>query len=231
MTSPFIPPVIETFYEPSAPAIAYHHSTPVDGGSTVVENKRETPYEFFECFYVEPPMASRDLYDTPLAEAYEAKEFGRICEELTMPPLPPSTAEHDEVDYESHCEHDDDAKPAPCPDHDEDATKDAVHEAADHADEDATPLCDTKYSGVDVAREIILHLLSVVLGTEVLSEDAVAEADESIVVDGAEAANGGDLVSQCGRTGRDGCLILLLLVHGLDLCAPPMPLMHDRLAV
>ena len=80
MTSPFIPPIIQTFYEP----LLLHsvHVAPVLE-ETIIENKREKPYEFFECFYCEPPMASRDQYHTPLQEAYEAKDFDQICQKMT----------------------------------------------------------------------------------------------------------------------------------------------------
>ncbi len=64
MTSPYIPPQIQIFYQQPPQA--------ENGEQTFIENK-ERPYSFFEAFYSEPPMTHEETYPSP-TKVYEAKD-------------------------------------------------------------------------------------------------------------------------------------------------------------
>ena len=69
MTSPYVPPQVQKFYDPP-----YRDTDTVGQTPTVVENKVQRPAEFYDTHYSEPAMSSVDAYASP-TEAYSAKQF------------------------------------------------------------------------------------------------------------------------------------------------------------
>lgn len=67
-----MPPSVETFYSPPLPT----HIEP----NVIVELKERSDYEFYETFYAEPPMRTKEEYIAPRSETYHAKEFHAVLE-------------------------------------------------------------------------------------------------------------------------------------------------------
>ncbi|CAD5118816.1 DgyrCDS7496 [Dimorphilus gyrociliatus] len=71
MQGPYIPPSVETFYSPIPTSNELQ---------MVVELKERKDYDFYETFYAEPPMRTKEEYVAPRSETYTAKEFNIVLQ-------------------------------------------------------------------------------------------------------------------------------------------------------